>query len=203
MTQADSTHDDQPQSDRTSPATGDSHDAAAPVKYVRRDDLLAEAGMQPRNDYVLALAALSMLIGMLLMTCSPLSMAWMLRSDTNLLGEGGVTRIALAIIAILFVLGLWALVAGTLVGYRIEVGRKALLAWSVTWIGYVIGTAILRVTWGGTEQRDMRLSELACFLGFSVGLLGLLVVVPIANLRHLTKKQVKATFRTLAEARRP
>ncbi|MEL7237328.1 MAG: hypothetical protein AAGK78_00585 [Planctomycetota bacterium] len=198
MTEAEQPNDE-PSASNASEATS----KATPVKYVRRDDLLAEAGMRPRSDYVLALAALSMLVGALLMTCSPLTMAGMLRAETSVLGQSAVTQLDLIVIAILFLYGLWAVVAGTMVGYRIELGRKALLAWSVAWIGYVVGAAILRITIGGFEQREMRISELACFLGFSFGLLLLLTAVPIANLRHLVRKDVKSTFGTFAEARKP
>ena len=140
-----------------------------PVKYVRRDDLLAEAGMEPRADYVLALAAASMLLGAILMTCAPLSMAAMINFGQSALGAGRVSGLELGYFAVVFVLGLWGVGAGLGVGYRIEIARKALIGWSIAWILYFVGAAILRVTIGGIEAREMRLSMLACFLGFSVG----------------------------------
>lgn len=171
------------------------------VKYVKRDDLLSEAGLDAGPDYVLAVAAASMLLGMVLMTCAPVSMAAMINSETSALGAAKVGPVDLFSAALLFVFGLWAVVAGTGVGYRLEWARKALIAWSLAWIVYFVGIAIIRITVGGVVAQEMRLSQIACFIGFAAGVIAIMLGLPVANLRHLTKPRVKATFRTFREAR--
>ena len=170
-----------------------------PVKYVRRDDLLGEAGMTPRPDYVLVLSALSMLLGALLISCMPLT-AWHVAGGEPVAGEP-VGRGTIATIFAFFLLGVWAVVAGLLTGYRVEGGRRALVLWSYAFVALFVGVAVVRISAGGVVPRQMRFGELACFLGFSVATVGGLMALPVCNIRHLGSRAVKRTFRSLRVAR--